>query len=77
MRRDSQRLNDVLEALDWIVMAVSGRTEANILADETLCFAVGQKLTILGEAVARLSPELKARYDSVPLGSGVKTQFQG
>jgi uncharacterized protein with HEPN domain len=40
MRRDPQRLNDVLEALDWIAKAVGGRTEADFLADETLCYAV-------------------------------------
>ena len=31
-----------------------------------LCYAVAQKLTIVGEAVARLSPEITAQYDSVP-----------
>src|SRR5664280_3603094 len=66
MRRDRQRLNDMLGALDWIAKAVSGRTEADFLADETLCYAVAQKLTIIGEAVARLSPELTARHSSVP-----------
>ena len=66
MRRDQQRLNDILGALDWIAKAVSGRTEADFLADETLCYAVAQKLTIIGEAVARLSLELTARHSSVP-----------
>jgi uncharacterized protein with HEPN domain len=66
MRRDRQRLNDILGALDWIAKVVSGRTEADFLADETLCYAVAQKLTIIGEAVARLSPELTARRSSVP-----------
>ena len=66
MRRDQQRLNDMLGALDWIAKAVSGRTEADFLADETLCYAVAQKLTIIGEAVARLSPELTARHSSAP-----------
>src|ERR1039457_5966025 len=66
MRRDRQRLNDILEALDWIAKAIAGRTEAVFLADETLCYAVAQKLTIIGEAVARLSPEIRARYNSVP-----------
>ena len=47
-----QRLNDMLGALDWIAKAVSGRTEADFLADETLCYAIAQKLTIIGEAVA-------------------------
>ena len=66
MRRDQQRLNDILEALDWIARAIAGRTEAEFLADETLCYAVAQKLTIIGEAVARLSPEITARHNSVP-----------
>jgi hypothetical protein len=26
MRRDQQRLKDILEALDWIAKAISGRT---------------------------------------------------
>jgi uncharacterized protein with HEPN domain len=66
MRRDGQRLNDILEALDWIAKAISGRTEADFLADETLCYAVAQKLTVIGEAVARLTPGIKARHDSAP-----------
>ena len=66
MRRDRQRLSDVLGALDWIAKAVSGRTEDDFLSDEMLCYAVAQKLTIIGEAVARLSPEFTARHDFVP-----------
>lgn len=66
MRRDRQRLSDILEALDWIAKATSGRTEAEFLADEILCYAVAQKLTIIGEAVARLSLEITARHHSVP-----------
>ena len=66
MRRDQPRLNDILEALGWIAKAISERTEADFLADDTLCYAVAQKLTIIGEAVARLSPELTARHSSVP-----------
>ena len=65
MRRDEQRLSDILEALDWITKAIAGRTEAGFVADETLCYAVAQRLTMVGEAVARLSTELKARYGSV------------
>jgi uncharacterized protein with HEPN domain len=53
MRRDQQRLNDILEALDWIAKAIDGRKEADFLADETLCYAVAQKLTIIGPASAR------------------------
>jgi len=66
MRRDHLRLNDILEALDWIARAIAGHSEEEFVADETLCYAVAQKLTILGEAAARLSPELRARHTSVP-----------
>jgi hypothetical protein len=34
MRRDQQRLTDILEALDWVSKAIAGRTETNFLADE-------------------------------------------
>lgn len=43
MRRDDQRLSDILEALDSIAKAVSGRTEEDFVADETLCYAVAQE----------------------------------
>ena len=66
MRRDDQRLIDILEALDWIAKAVAGKTEADFVANDTLCYAVAQRLTTVGEAVARLSPEVTARDGSVP-----------
>jgi uncharacterized protein with HEPN domain len=66
MRRDDQRLSDILEGLDWIARAVSDKTETEFLADETLCYAVAQRLTMIGEAVARLSPDIKAQHSSVP-----------
>ena len=31
-----------------------------------LCYAVAQKLTVIGEAAARLGPEITARYQAVP-----------
>lgn len=45
---------------------IANTTEADFLADETLCYAVAQKLTIVGEAVARLTPEITSRHSSVP-----------
>ncbi len=46
MRRDDQRLGDILEALDWIAKAVRNKTESDFLADETLCYAAAQRLTM-------------------------------
>jgi uncharacterized protein with HEPN domain len=62
MRRDEQRLHDILAALK----AIAGRTEAEFLADDTLCYAVAQRLTVVGEAAARLSSGIAARYEAVP-----------
>ena len=59
-------LIDILESLDWITKSIADRTEAEFVGDETLCFAVAQRLTVVGEAVARLTPELKAKYAAIP-----------
>jgi uncharacterized protein with HEPN domain len=66
MLRDEQRLSDILEGLDWIARAVSGKTEDDFPADETLCYAVAQRLTMAGEADARLGAEIKAQHGAVP-----------
>jgi uncharacterized protein len=42
------------------------RTEAEFLADETLCYAVAQRFTVIGEVVTRLTAEIKRRHSSVP-----------
>lgn len=36
------------------------------MADDTLCYAVAQRLTTVGEAVAKLSPDVTAHDGSVP-----------
>ncbi|MCU0246571.1 MAG: DUF86 domain-containing protein [Bryobacter sp.] len=66
MRRDDQRLLDVLESLDWISTQTSSLIESEFLKDEKLCYAIAQKLTVVGEAVARLTSELKERYPDIP-----------
>jgi uncharacterized protein with HEPN domain len=66
MRRDPQRLQDILDALDWIARAIANRTEDEFAADETLCFAVAQQLTVVGEAAARLTDSLTAGNQDVP-----------
>jgi type I restriction enzyme, S subunit len=53
MRRDLQRLQDILEALDSVTNMIGGYTEAGFVANQTLCYAVAHRLTVVGEAVAR------------------------
>ncbi len=66
MRRDRQRLKDILDALEWIAEAIAGSTREAFVEDHTLRYAVAQQLTVIGEAAARRTPELKARYTAVP-----------
>ena len=66
MRRDRQRLLDILEALDSLARIIAGRSETEFLSDEAACYAAAQRLTVVGEAAARLSPELQQRHPEVP-----------
>ncbi len=66
MRRDEQRLADILEALDSVAAMTIGLRESEFLAEETICFAVAHRLTVAGEAVARLSAELRGKHEDVP-----------
>ena len=66
MRRDHQRLVDILDALDSLGRMIDGRTESEFFSDETLRYAAAQRLTVVGEAVARLSDEIKEWHGAVP-----------
>lgn len=66
MRRDEQRLNDILDALENVSRFIRSKSEALFLQDELLRYAVAQQLAVVGEAAARISPELRQRYPSVP-----------
>ena len=55
MRRDRQRLGDILEALDSLARIIHGRDEAEFLRDEIVRYAVVQRLTVVGEAAASLA----------------------
>jgi uncharacterized protein with HEPN domain len=56
----------MLEALDSVANMVLQRNESEFIADETLCYAVAQRLTIVGEAASRVSAEVRDQYSSVP-----------
>jgi uncharacterized protein with HEPN domain len=47
-------------------MRLSATTEERFLADEVLPAAVLHHLTVIGEAINRLSPELRKRNPAVP-----------
>jgi uncharacterized protein with HEPN domain len=66
MRRDRQRLHDIIEALAWVTAAARGRTEDQFSGDETLRYAIARQLAVVGEAAARLNSELTRKYPLVP-----------
>ncbi len=66
MRRERLYLGDILEAADAIAQFVAGLTERSFLESDLVRSAVVQKLTIIGEAAAKLPVELKQRHAEVP-----------
>lgn len=66
MRRDELYLRDIVEAADAIAGFVEGVNRKRFIGEDLLRSGVLQKLIVIGEAAANLSPELKARYPDTP-----------
>jgi len=65
-RHESSYLKDILAAASKIAAIASCTSEAEFLADDVLQAAVLHHLSVIGEAVSRLSPALKEKYAEVP-----------
>jgi uncharacterized protein with HEPN domain len=59
-------LRDVLNASSKIEAITAATSEEIFLNDEVLPAAVLHHLTVIGEAINRLSPELRERHPEVP-----------
>lgn len=66
MRHEASFLRDILSACDKIEAIVTTTTEAAFLKDEVRPAAVLHHLTVIGEAISRLSPALRDRHPEVP-----------
>lgn len=66
MRRDELYLRDIVEAAAHIESFISGLQFTTFEETELLRSAVTQKLTVIGEACARIPADLKARHPEVP-----------
>jgi len=66
MRRDRQRLDDMLEALDSLARIILDNNEAQFSNDEIVRYAAVQRLTVVGEAAAAVSTELRLRHPTIP-----------
>jgi len=65
MRRDRERILDIMEALDSLARSLVDCKEADFLSNDLLYDATAHKLTIVGEAAARISDEVKDRYPQI------------
>ena len=66
MRHDRSFLKDILSACRKIEAIVAGASEDSFLKDEVLPAAVLHHLTVIGEAISRLSAGLTERHPEVP-----------
>jgi uncharacterized protein with HEPN domain len=66
MRHEASLLKDILAAIGKIEGIAAATSEESFFGDEVLQAAVLHHLTVLGEAVNRLSPELRERHPEVP-----------
>jgi len=66
MRSDALYLADILDAILAIERFVTGFDEARFLADELVQSAVLQKLSVIGEAAARLSGSTRDNFPDIP-----------
>jgi uncharacterized protein with HEPN domain len=65
MRRDRERLRDMLEALDSLEQIIRDGNEAQFLISDVQYYAVAQLLTVVGEAASRVSVEVKEKFPVV------------
>jgi uncharacterized protein with HEPN domain len=65
MRREKLYLTDIIESADAIARFCEGIDHDRFLQDELRQSAVLQKLIVIGEAAARLSPEFQANHPAI------------
>jgi uncharacterized protein with HEPN domain len=66
MRHEASFLRDILTGSRKIEAIIAATSEGSFLRDEVLPAAVLHHLTVIGEAINRLSPELRERHPEVP-----------
>lgn len=66
MRHEYSFLRDILSATSKIEAITRATSEESFLGNEVLSAAVLHHLTVIGEAINRLSQELRARHPEVP-----------
>jgi uncharacterized protein with HEPN domain len=65
MRRDRERIINILEAPDSLMQSLQGCTRTDFFSSDLIYSASACKLTIVGEAAARISTEMKDRHPQI------------
>ncbi|MCA9907258.1 MAG: DUF86 domain-containing protein, partial [Anaerolineae bacterium] len=66
MTEDKIRLQHICDAAQKIIAFTDGKNRESLAEDSMLQFALVRLVEIIGEAAARLSDDLKARYSGIP-----------
>jgi len=66
MRREQDRLLDILDAADDVARFITGLSENGFASSDLVQSAVRHKLIVIGEAATRLSEELRERHREIP-----------
>lgn len=66
--RDRDYLEHIQDAITKIQRYVTGKSEADFMADDLIQDGVIRNLEIIGEAVTKLSPELKNTHSDILWG---------
>jgi len=64
--RDEASLQDILLAAQDAMRFTAGMSEEEYRTKDTVRLAVERCYTIMGEAVKRISPELRMKYSNIP-----------
>lgn len=70
--RDKGRVEDILEAADYIKQFTDGVQFPSFLSNKLLYFAVLKNVEIVGEAAYMLSSEFKEAYPDLPWSQMIK-----
>ncbi|HVJ05546.1 MAG TPA: HepT-like ribonuclease domain-containing protein [Candidatus Saccharimonadales bacterium] len=66
MRREEDRLRDILEQVDLVLSAVHGKSRPWFDSEPLVQGAVQYALIVLGEAVSHVSEQLQLKYPEIP-----------
>jgi uncharacterized protein with HEPN domain len=66
MRSDNLYLDDIVEAANAIARFLTHTSQTEFEGNDLVRSAVLQKLAVIGEAAARISPETRDRHPDIP-----------